>query len=260
MRFPNVEDFNWKTIKDNYNEEIEHKLIEYNINDIKATKELWFLTRGKLDKVTVNFPGMKALYSENKMEFRKVLSKKYGINLLNANDVKIGEEVNKYIYLKLSKKSWEQIQYKRTFRQYIYVKDLIPEYIRNNYRDDVLKELLVFLDNFIIDVNKPELEYKIIFLNKKIHIKLGGLHSEDEKGIIIKQKDYIFVERDSSSMYPTKIISAGLYPEHLGEIWLQGYKQMRDERIRLKPLAKTDKHIKMETDTFKLGLNGGGSI
>jgi len=59
-------------------------------------------------------------------------------------------------------------------------------------------------------------------------------------------------------MYPNKIITQRLFPEHLGIEWLIGYTANKDKRLELKHLAKKDSRIKMIVDVLKLSLNGGG--
>jgi len=268
MRFNNVEEFDWYDINEvNYTEELENKLITYNINDINATKELYYLTRGQLDEITVDFPGMKDLYSEDRILFRIQMSKKYNVNMMNYSDVKIGEEINKITYLSLTKKSWNDIKNYRTFREYIDIKELIPNYIRTEFKDKQLIELLNVLDNTTINVNTEQkeensknksFEYKFLYHGNLIFVKLGGIHSKDIAGKTIVSDNERFEEHDVSSMYPTAIIANKRFPQHLGKEWLIGYTNIRDERIKLKPLSKTDKHIKMIVDTYKLSLNGGG--
>jgi len=259
MRFSNVEDIDWEYVIDNYNEELELKLIEYNINDINATKELYYLTRGQLDKVSVDFPGMNEYYSQDRLEFRIQMGKKYNSNMINFSDVKIGEEINKLTYLEKTGLKWKNIKDKRTHRQYINISLLIPKYIVNQFKHKQLLKLLKLMTETIIDVNNPKFEYHFLYYNNIVKIGLGGIHSDDKARIV--NPDLInnnFEEHDVGSMYPTAIINNKSYPLHLGPEWLEGYKEIRDERIRLKPLSKKDKHTKMIVDVFKLSLNGGG--
>ncbi len=259
MRFNNVQDFDWNFVNTHYDESIEKQLIEYNKNDINATKELYYLSRGQLDKVTVNFPGMKALYSQDRLQFRIEIGKKYNKNMLNFSDVKIGEEINKITYLELSKRTWKEIKNKRTPREYISMKELIPDYIYSSFKDKELIELLEIMHNTIIDVNIPKFEYKFLYHGNIVKVALGGIHSDDRAKITMPDLiKYRFEEHDVSSMYPSAIITSKSYPLHLGPEWLKGYKYIRDTRVKLKPFSKTDKHTKMVVDTFKLALNGGG--
>lgn len=60
-------------------------------------------------------------------------------------------------------------------------------------------------------------------------------------------------------MYPSRIINRGLYPQHLGPEWLEGYKWTFDERVhKWKKLAKKDIVAATYNEVYKLSLNGGG--
>jgi len=64
-------------------------------------------------------------------------------------------------------------------------------------------------------------------------------------------KDY----RGWDAYYPAIIINNEQYPGHLGKEFLNGYKQMFDKRLELKPLAKKDKKIKGIVGALKLAVN-----
>jgi len=256
MRFPNVQDFDFNIIEDDYTEQYEQQLVKYNKNDIDATVQLYYLTRGQLDKVSVDFPGMTKFYNSDRLQFRIKISNKYNINLLNANDVKMGEEIAKITYLKRTGKTWYEIKNLKTFHQYINGRDLVPNYIKNNFKDEKLIKLLQKIDDLIIDTNNPKFDYSFIYINNKISFGLGGIHSEDTARIAKYDKIFNFEEHDVSSMYPSAIITLKLYPEHLGKEWLESLTYIRDERLMLKPLSKKDENIKMIVDVYKLVLNG----
>lgn len=259
MRFPNVQDFDWKRLDvEEYTLEFEKEMIIYNINDIDATLQLYYLTRGMLDKVTVDFPGRDKLYNADKIKSRLRTSKKYNIDALNWSDVKIGDEINKTIYLKSTGLKWEQIKNKNSPRSTIYIKDIIPSYIRPLFKDKELLILLDILENTIIDVNKPKFDYIFLYKGMKISFGLGGIHSLNEGEIITIWSDEYYDERDVSSEYPQAIITLKAFPAHLGPEWLYGYKGEFDSRMALKP--KKNKTIEDYGDMSdkKLLLNGGG--
>jgi hypothetical protein len=83
----------------------------------------------------------------------------------------------------------------------------------------------------------------------------GGLHSENKPQIFEAVDDYLIVDYDVGSMYPSTIINNGKYPTHLGKEFLLGYKKMLEDRLRLKPLAKKDSKIAGIVEAYKLSLN-----
>lgn len=261
MRFSNVEDFDWNRFNtEGYTKTLEQELIDYNLNDVKATKELYYLTRGQLDKVTVNFPGMTKYYNADRIKYRINVSKKYNmINAINYSDVKIGEELNRINYLKKTKKNWYKIKNKKTFREHVYIKNIIPLYIRDLFKDKELKVLLDILDDIIIDVNNPKFSHQFIYKGMKISFGLGGLHHATNQGYIQEASEGDnYDERDVGSEYPQAIITLGVYPAHLGPEWNDMIKESFDRRIMLKKKKEKTDDEKLEINTLKLAMNGGG--
>lgn len=68
-------------------------IINYNINDVKATYELYKLTKGETEH-----PLYKGI---DKIQLRKDIQKEFGINCINYNDVKIGDSLNKLNYCRI---------------------------------------------------------------------------------------------------------------------------------------------------------------
>ncbi len=259
MRFPNVEDFDWSRLDNEpYTKKLEQKLIDYNINDINATKELYHLTRGQLDKVTVDFPGITRWYSNDKIASRLRTSKKYHIDAINMSDVKIGNELNKLGYLKHSGRIWRQIKNKKSPRSIILIKELIPSYIREYFKDKELLKILDILDDSIIDVNKPKFEHEFIYKGLKLTFALGGLHSVSKEEIVECTDDEYFDERDVASEYPRAIITLKAFPAHLGPEWLYMIENTYNERTHLKSKPHKTISEKGDIDDKKLQLNAGG--
>lgn len=103
-------------------------------------------------------------------------------------------------------------------------------------------------------------EYIFEYNNTSYTIALGGIHSNDKPRAIIPNDNEILRDADIGSQYPSSIIKRKLYPEHLGEEWLIGYKEIMEKRIISKKLYKTTKNKKYKSldEALKLSLNGGG--
>lgn len=241
------------------------EILSYNKNDVLITKELYWLTVGDITKITVRFPGMEEYYiGRDRINFRDEMSSEYNIDCTNFSDVKIGEEINKKIYLKLSKRSWNDIKNEKTHRSSIALRDLVPKYI--DYKSNILNDMLYKLKDTVIVIGNEKFKHEFLFANNMWTLGLGGIHTKDTGRIVTIGSNELFNERDVGSMYPNKIIEAynthsksfGLFPEHLGVEWLVGYKHNRDYRLEIKPLGKTNPRMGMVSDVLKLALNGGG--
>lgn len=218
-------------------------ILKYNLNDVKATYEFYKITRGDTD--------LPLYKGKDKIQLRKDIGKKYGINCTNFNDVKIGDTVNKLTYLKLTGKEFKEIKEDRTYRHRIEIKDCIPSYIRFNseYLNDFLNEL----KSKIITKTKGELEFVLIYKGTKYKFAQGGLHSEDKPRHLKSDDKYKLIDADVASMYPATILNRKLYPAHLGKEWLEGYNETFETRLEAK--RNGEKSI---NEALKLALNGGG--
>lgn len=105
MRFENLEDLPFPHDYEVQPEDVQ-KLIDYNINDIKATKAFY-------------------LKSLDKVDLRKKLSKMYGLNLLNASDAKIGTEIILDLYCQYSGKNKKDVKDLRTWRNRIKLEGIV---------------------------------------------------------------------------------------------------------------------------------------
>lgn len=216
------------------------KLVEdYCWNDIYATKQF-------LDK------------SLDKIELREDIREEFGINCMNYNDVKIGDEINKITYSRLSDIEKYDLPKKGTFRNSIRVLDCIKFPIKFES-----KKLQDFYDNFTkIEFNPREVKehkganFKFKYLG--ISFGFGGIHSNDWCRKFESNEEYYLSDKDCTGMYPRTIIEQRLYPEHLGENWYKGCEYVYNKRANeYKPQSKTNKKAKSYSEAYKLANNGG---
>ena len=240
IRFHNVEDLPFPFDYIVKSEDIK-TILDYNLNDVNATEEFYKITIGKTNNI---------LYKgDDKIQLRKDIQKEFGINCINYNDVKIGEEINKKYYLEKSGKKWWDIKDSSTKREWINIKDLIPSHIR--FKSDILKE---FLEEIRDKSFMPHQDFERIikFADNSFIIAKGGIHSEDEPGIFESNNDEYIRDIDVGSQYPAAIINQKIYPAHLGPEFLEVYKKVYNKRLEVK---KTNKSV---ASALKLSLNGGG--
>lgn len=77
----------------------------------------------------------------------------------------------------------------------------------------------------------------------------GGAHASVEKEVIVSDEEYMIVDIDIVSMYPTCSINNRVYPEHLGEQFCDIYKELFE-------LRKSFDKKSAENAMIKLALNG----
>ena len=78
---------------------------------------------------------------------------------------------------------------------------------------------------------------------------LGGIHGSVSNKVVHSDREFIIMDIDVTSFYPSEAIEMGLYPNHLGEDFVGIYKDVRTERLG---------HDKGTTENagLKLALNG----
>lgn len=209
INFPNVQDIPFNSNHRVLPEE-EKIILEYNLNDVEATYKFYLLTKDMID-------------------LRKNLEKKYRINLINANDPKIGQEIfGKQI---ATKKRWKYSYLKnlRTYRHRINLKDCILPYIKFNSNE--FNDLLEYLKSTTIHTTYNTFEKFVIYKGFRYDYGAGGVHGCIESGIYNADNDFTIIDIDVKSYYPGLTIANRFYPQHLGPEFVEVYEDLFKERI-----------------------------
>ena len=227
MNFPTVVDLPISFDHIVQTDEIQ-KILDYNLNDVKATYEFYKL-------------------NIEEIEMRKALSKEFNINLLNANEPKIGSE----IFAKLLSEEMDipirELKQMRTYRNGIKLKDCMLPYIKF-----YTKEFSNLLDDYkskVINETKNAIEQSVIYKGFKYDFGLGGLHGCIKPGVYKSDNEYIIHDIDVASFYPNLAIINKFKPQHLGEAFTSIYKRMYEER-------KAAPKGSAKNGGLKLALNG----
>jgi len=250
--FHNIEEMNIEHSIENITENQIEDVLKYNENDVMATYEFYLITLGKTEH-----PLYKGI---DKIQLRKDIKEEFGINCINYNDVKIGDEINKTIYCKLSNLDKKSIRKTGTFRRSLKVKDCIK--IPIEFESEQLTDFYNKFGNIEFDPlrlkDSKEKGTKFNFMGLDITFGFGGIHSIDKPRKIYNSDTHYLTDKDCTGMYPRTIIEQKLYPEHLGENWYKGCEYIYNERAyKYKPLAKKDKKAQSFSEAFKLASNGG---
>lgn len=221
------------------------QILDYNKNDVQATYLFLLTTLGLTDY---------SLYKgKNKIELRQKLKQKFKIPCDNYPDVKLGEQLMLNLFARATNQSPFDLKKLRTVRDKIQLKDCIPSWCKIESKE--FKEFYNKVINTTIDVSNAKFEESVIFHGIKFDFGLGGSHACIKSGVYKATKDTIILDLDVSSLYPSVARSLNLYPEHLGEEFMQLYSQFIDARIaeKHKPKAERDNVL---IEGYKLILNG----
>lgn len=187
------------------------------------------------------------------LDLRATLSNEIGVDLRSKSDAQIAEAVIAEEYLRRTGKRPEKpiIEVGTMYRY------RVPHFIK--YQSGLLNWALgvVANANFIVDdtgsIGMPE-EIKALKLdiNGSVYrMGIGGLHSSESTAAHVSDDQYLLIDKDVTSYYPFIILNLGLYPHHLGPVFLHIYKNIVDRRIAAK--ARGDK---VTADSLKITING----
>lgn len=191
---------------------------------------------------------------EKKIAFRADLSVKYGRDMTNFNDTKIGKEHfirelenNGVACFTRQNGRREPIQTPRVEGIKVAEK-LIPVPFEN----ESLKAVWNFFHGSVI----PPSQTKGFFKDIHGHIGdfaldfgSGGIHGSVAKQSFYSGNSHEIIDLDVTSYYPSLAIVNGFYPEHLGERFCQIYTELKSERLSYPKSAP-------ESEMLKLALNG----
>ena len=230
MNYPNVMDMPISHIEKNITIDQIDEVLEYNLNDVMATYKFFLL-------------------SKDKIELRKGLKQKYGLDCINYSDSKIGESLVLDLYSKAIKCNiWDIKSAGGTYNDCINLNECIFDYIE--FKTDIFKSLLDNLKSKVVTGTKEIIEESIIYKGFKYDYGLGGIHGCIKPGIYESNDKYIIIDADVASLYPSIAVQNKLFPAHLGEEFCEVYENILNQRIA----AKKAGNMTM-SDGFKLSLN-----
>ena len=235
MRFENVQDMpyphDYKITKES--EVIE--ILDYNINDIFATKKFYEKTIEKLD-------------------LRKGLQTKYNLNCLNYPDSKIGEQLMLKLYCEATNQDENNVKKLRTYRNSFKFIDCIPEYIK--FYTPEFNELLEYLKGIEVKELKESFKYEFNHFDLNLHLGTGGAHFSAKPGIYEASENIVIYDADVSGMYPSIAVVNNLYPEHLGKEFPVIYNEnVLKPRLHAKEKINGKMRDKVMAEGYKLSGN-----
>jgi len=249
MCMDSIEDLDFKIGEDLKPNEFDN-LIKYNKHDVEAT--LLFFE-----------------HSKEAIEFREELGAKYKENMLNYSDTKIGK---RYFIRNLEEKLGKDTCYingkpKQTIRNFLNFGEIIfnyisfetPEfqsllkYLKKQYSNsmkevfsNISKDKLDELSSFCtLNSKKEAYSLHLNYKDFTFYLGTGGLHGSVESKFYDKNDEYLIIDVDVASYYPSIVIQNNLYPEHLGVEFVEIYKEIRDLRFSYKKGTSQNKMLKL---------------
>lgn len=233
MRSGNIQDLPFEPGTFLTNDQID-TLIKYNHHDVNETEKFFN-------------------ESSSEISLRIELSEKFGKDMTNFNDKKIGVD---YLITEIEKLTPGSCYTKvngtrqpiQTHRNQIAFKDVIFPYVKFEHPEfirihDILKSMVITeTKGAIKDLNCTIDGFTYVF-------GTGGIHGSIDPCTITDDDYYKIKDIDVTSYYPSLGIVNRIYPEHLGESFCDLYGDIKNQRLSY---AKGTSENKM----LKLSLNG----
>ncbi|NLR60749.1 hypothetical protein HGH93_21745 [Chitinophaga polysaccharea] len=259
MDFPNIEEMPIDHRRLNLTRKESDEVIFYCINDVLATEKLYYITRGQTT--------LEEYAGKDKIADRFDIIAAYNLPIaaLNWSDVRIGDELNKLSYSKLTGLDYFEIdqlkEQRKTTAGFTYG-ECIPSYV--SFKTKELQEFYnhVSQQRFLFKVDQ---EFKIKIGETEFAIKKGGIHSTEKKRMLVGGDGILIIDADVGSQYPNAIVKRALFPSHLGRKWLINYQKTISLRLEYKAMSQDEtlpasdrKKYAGLAEFLKLALNGGG--
>lgn len=223
----------------------EEQVLLYNLNDVAATYQFLLVTLGKTEH---------SIYKgKDKIKLRKDLTDKFDVNCLNLPDVGMGEKLMLKLYSNATNQNQWEVKKQQTVREIVNLKDCIPFWA--NIKSTEFNQFLNIIKETSVKGEKKEFEHRVIFHGYPMDFGLGGNHGCCEPGVYESDSEWMIVDLDVSSLYPSVANSLNLYPQHLGPEFMQLYSQFIEKRIAEKHKPKNERDNVL-IEGYKLILNG----
>lgn len=206
-------------------------LVSYWKNDLRVTEDLYHAV-------------------EDRIDLRRVMSDEYRIDLRSKSDAQIAESV---IKLQVERMTESKVKKPSPCKQvFKYQK---PPYAK--FETEQLQQVLDFFTNVdfvseengvISSVDEPP---TVTIGNSTFKLGLGGIHSQESEASHISDSDYAIWDFDVGAYYPSIFIQLGLYPDALGDSFVDVFKGIVAKRMQ----AKKDKN-KLIDGSMKIMING----
>lgn len=171
-------------------------IIEYCINDVDATHEIYNR-------------------SKDLIALRMNLTKEYNINLMNASEPRISKELFSYYLSKELNMEKRELKKLRTFRKVIKLDKIILPCV--SFATPEFNTLLERFQSVELDPQniKGSFKHSVVYQGVKTHFGLGGAHGANQPGVYEADDENIIMSSDVTSFYPMLAIKNGWSPAHL---------------------------------------------
>lgn len=206
---------------------------DYHWNDLDVTKDKFFELKSQIG-------------------IRCQISDQYRVDVRSKSDAQIAEAVIK-------------AEIEREIRTKVYRPDVKPgmfnyyppKWVRFKTppMQDILQRIketpFVVKSNGVVEMPQFLSEADMRIGEGVYRMGIGGLHSSESRLVNHSDDEFVLLDRDVTSYYPSIILTNNLYPKHLGKVFLKTYRSIFERRVAAKKAGDKDR-----AETLKIVLNG----
>jgi hypothetical protein len=189
----------------------------------------------------------------DQINLRIELGKEYDLDLRSHSDAQLAQAVIANELKKLTN-HWPS---KPDIKPGSVYKYKAPKFLE--FKTDLMRNALLLIESasFVIGDSgymtmPPELDGLNLRIGDGVYrMGIGGLHSSEESISHYADEHTLLVDNDMTSFYPYLILIMGLFPKHIGVIFLKVYELIVNKRVA----AKKD-GFKIIADCLKIVING----
>jgi len=219
--------------------------------------------------VNSDIPATIKVYKElqEQIKLRTDLTAQYGIDVRSRSDAQVAESVVSEEIRRLT----GSLPKSETFEPGTVFHYQVPSFLK--YQSDLMNWALekVRQTQFIVsesgNIKLPDelKNMKLRMAHSTYKLGVGGLHSSEKKISHIADGTFRLIDIDVESFYPRIILNLGIFPKHLGPIFLRVYDELVNRRLHAKGQAKVCKKAgdklgeskwKAIADGLKITING----
>lgn len=218
------------------------------LTEDQCTIVRWYNLEGDIVDTAIMYRELK-----KQIDLRELMSKRYGVDLRSKSDAQLAEAVVRAEYKRMTNRYKIQVpEYPDGtifyLREESYIRFKTPQ-LQNLYQQ-ILTTPFEIQGGVVIA--PPCLTDQLIPIGHQVYrMGIGGLHSTEKQQVCYSNNHGKLYDRDVASYYPRRILNVGMFPPQIGQIFLQIYNTLVDDRLKAK-LAK----LKDDAESLKIVVNG----
>jgi|TARA_R110002167_G_scaffold10659_8_gene48325 hypothetical protein len=211
MRWHRIQDLPKPFDEQVQREEVEG-ILDYNLNDVKATKKLCIIV-------------------SQEIKIRFDIGALYNVQVLSKSRSGLGDTLMIKLWEQETRQKYAEFKGIKTERSIIHLKDCISDKVK--FKSPQLQDLLSKIKDTTWYTG-DKVKFSVILNESKYDILLGGLHSNNKPMVVEATDEYSLKDFDFDSYYPRLMTTLDIYPEHLSKKFLVLFDRIITQRLAAK--------------------------